>query len=329
MRFWWVSQNQTYRQEVPGGYLWSPKVQKNGDKNHFYETMREISRGDLIFSFYDRKIMAVGIAVARAYTSPKPLEFGLAGLNWQDIGWKVEVKFHQLIKRFEPRKHMNLLEPLLPKTYSPIRADGTGNQMYLAEIGAAMALVIIDIIGPEGKASLQEGEWVCESSIEPLRSAASEELMSQWDAKALEEIELNAEVPETEKKQIIRARRGQGEFRNRVAEIESRCRVTLVTQPEHLIASHIKPWRMADNKERLDGSNGLLLTPDADHLFDEGLISFRGNGAMLVSPVVSKQALRQMGIPTESDASNVGTFSKEQQVYLEFHRDMLFHQAAK
>src|SRR5947208_258708 len=25
MRYWWVNQNQTYRHEVQGGYLWSPK----------------------------------------------------------------------------------------------------------------------------------------------------------------------------------------------------------------------------------------------------------------------------------------------------------------
>jgi hypothetical protein len=25
MRYWWVNQNQTYAQEISGGYLWSPK----------------------------------------------------------------------------------------------------------------------------------------------------------------------------------------------------------------------------------------------------------------------------------------------------------------
>lgn len=25
MRYWWVNQNKTYRHEVEGGYLWSPK----------------------------------------------------------------------------------------------------------------------------------------------------------------------------------------------------------------------------------------------------------------------------------------------------------------
>jgi hypothetical protein len=53
MRYWWVNQNQTYRHEVQGGYLWSPKRNANGAPNPFYESMREVAPGDLIFSFMD------------------------------------------------------------------------------------------------------------------------------------------------------------------------------------------------------------------------------------------------------------------------------------
>jgi hypothetical protein len=63
-RYWWVNQNQTYRHEVQGGYLWSPKRNVNGARNPFYESMREVAPGDLIFSFMDTRILAVGVAVA-------------------------------------------------------------------------------------------------------------------------------------------------------------------------------------------------------------------------------------------------------------------------
>jgi hypothetical protein len=43
VRYWWVNQNQTFRQEIEGGYLWSPKRNKNGHRNPFYEFMREVS----------------------------------------------------------------------------------------------------------------------------------------------------------------------------------------------------------------------------------------------------------------------------------------------
>jgi hypothetical protein len=66
MRYWWVNQNQTYRHEVSGGYLWSPKRNADGARNPFYESMREVAPGDLIFSFMDTRILAVGIVKSYA-----------------------------------------------------------------------------------------------------------------------------------------------------------------------------------------------------------------------------------------------------------------------
>jgi hypothetical protein len=60
VRYWWVNQNQTFRQEIDGGYLWSPKRNANGAKNTLYEFMREVAPGDLIFSFVDTRIVAIG-----------------------------------------------------------------------------------------------------------------------------------------------------------------------------------------------------------------------------------------------------------------------------
>ena len=82
MRYWWVNQNQTYRHEIRGGFLWSPKRNANGARNPFYESMREVAPGDLIFSFADtRIILAVGVAQSYSWESPKPDEFGTAGQN--------------------------------------------------------------------------------------------------------------------------------------------------------------------------------------------------------------------------------------------------------
>jgi hypothetical protein len=62
VRYWWVNQNQTYRAEVSGGYLWSPKRNKNGARNQFYDNMRLVSPADLVLSLRDTRIGAVGVA---------------------------------------------------------------------------------------------------------------------------------------------------------------------------------------------------------------------------------------------------------------------------
>src|SRR5260370_952006 len=109
MRYWWVNQNQTFRQEIGGGYLWSPKRNANGARNPFYESMREVSPGDLIFSFVDTRIVALGIAQSYCYESPKPAEFGEAGLNWEAIGWRIRVHFTRLLHQVRPKDHMQVL----------------------------------------------------------------------------------------------------------------------------------------------------------------------------------------------------------------------------
>jgi hypothetical protein len=108
--------------------------------------------------------------------------------------------------------------------------------------------------------------------------------------------------------------------------IETRCRVTLVENPLHLIASHCKPWRDATNEERLDGENGLLLTPSIDHLFDRGFISFEDSGEVVISPVAHRPSLQRMGVPNDQRI-NVGNFTDGQRKYLDFHRNAVLLRA--
>ena len=133
-------------------------------------------------------------------------------------------------------------------------------------------------------------------------------------------VRTDTHVPETTRKAIVLARRGQGLFKQNVMEIERSCRITGVTRVEHLRASHCKPWRDATNEERLDGENGLLLTPNVDHLFDRGFIGFEDNGDVLISPVAHVDSLARMGLGA-SQVKNVGLFSEGQRRYLEFHRE--------
>jgi hypothetical protein len=105
----------------------------------------------------------------------------------------------------------------------------------------------------------------------------------------------------TFREQIVKARRGQGVFRANVLLRETCCRVTLVDDPRHLKASHIKPWRDATDNERLDGSNGFLLSPHIDHLFDQGYLTFSPDQRLLVVPEVRDRLIDAWGIHTDVD----------------------------
>src|SRR6202021_3301435 len=96
---------------------------------------------------------------------------------------------------------------------------------------------------------------------------------------------------------LVVPRRGQGLFKKRVMLLERACRVTGVDQLQHLRASHCKPWRDSSNEERLNGENGLLLTPSIDHLFDRGFISFEDRGVLVIPQIAHPPSLNRMGAP--------------------------------
>jgi putative restriction endonuclease len=320
MRYWWVNQNQTYRHEIQGGYLWSPKRNANGARNPFYESMREVSPGDLVFSFKDTRIFAVGIAQSYCWESPKPLEFGSAGQNWENIGWKVKVDFTELKNIIRPKDHMAVLGPLLPEKYSPLQLNGNGRQnVYLTELSDPLAEILIRLIGQEITPLSLAAEKVSPAPFDDL---------DFWEHKIELEIIADTSMRETERLTIVKARVGQGLYKERVRLIESKCRITGVENPVHLVASHCKPWRDSSNEERLDGENGLLLTPSIDHLFDRGFISFENNGELIVSPVAHLPSLKCMGIETEQ-VINVGSFSSGQKLFLDFHRNQVLLKSKK
>lgn len=325
MRFWWVNQNQTFAQESSGGYLWSPKRKSNGQRNPFYESMREVAPGDVVFSFAGTLIPAIGIAQSTAYENPKPAEFGEVGPNWSDIGWKVGIRYFHLSNKIRPADFMAQLGPLMPDRYAPLQASGRGNQgIYLTELMSPLADALLSLIGSEARnvvnANLVQDD--AQAIAEPLQDVI------MWEDYLTDKVRADDAIPDTERKAIVLARRGQGRFKKNVQQVEKQCRVTGVDRIEHLIASHCKPWRdCSDNRERLDGENGLLLTPTIDHLFDRGYISFESDGGLLISPVAHRPSLVRMGIPEKS--VNVGVFTSGQKQYLDYHREQVFLEARK
>jgi putative restriction endonuclease len=308
MNYWWVNQNQTYETEVRLGFLWSPKNQKNGAKNQFYKNMQDVDIGDLIFSFCDTKIKAIGIATGRAVSSPKP-DFGTSGSNWANEGWYVPVNFKELQSAIRPKDHIELIRPHLPSKYSPLRKTGDGLQgVYLAAVPTPLANVLVELIGTEYESSVRDLEK---------KTSDDETIEDQQEVAIKGRTDIGATVIE----QLVKSRRGQGLFKKNVGYNEKGCRVTGITDLSHLRASHIKPWKHSTDDEKLNGCNGLLLAPHVDHLFDKGFISFSDAGQLLVSPQLNPAVLKQWGL---SPDAHVGQFNPVQSVFLAYHRNTVF-----
>jgi len=307
-RFWWVNQNQTFDEEIGGGFMWSPKRNSNGAKNQYYDNMKEVQPGDVVFSFCDTKIKAIGRVTSLAQTQPKP-EFRNSGEGWSNEGWFVETDFSELDNQIRPKDHIDKIRDFLPTKYSPLQQNGNGIQsVYLANVPTEMATILIQLIGSEASNKIDylvDVENVLERPTDELDS----QIVERTDIGAVEQIRL------------LRSRRGQGVFKRNVMLHEKGCRVTNVTDIRHLRASHIKPWSVSDDQEKLSGSNGLLLSPHIDHLFDEGWITFGDNEDILVSKKITPGLTSAWAIDVDH---KIGKFTDSQSEFLEFHRSKIF-----
>lgn len=313
MAFWWVNHKQTRKHEVLGGYLWSPFRNANGAFNQTYENMRMAREGDIVFSFANGEIQAIGRVTEEATSSPKPVEFGSVGDYWSDEGWLVGVEFAPVPRSIRPAGYANQLAPLLPDKNSPIRANGHGNQgCYLASIPDSLGLLLL---------ALTEAEELAATN----RLLTREAELGGEVLEDIHRIEADQSIPETQRMQLSKARIGQGLFRKRVILLEQSCRVTGVDDRRVLVASHIKPWKDASNAERLSGLNGLLLSPHVDALFDDRLITFEQSGRMRVHPSLSREVLERWSIDPDR---RVAPFRPEQSGYLEHHHKLFLEKVS-
>ncbi|MDT3488358.1 HNH endonuclease [Stenotrophomonas maltophilia] len=114
----------------------------------------------------------------------------------------------------------------------------------------------------------------------------------------LAQIAQDESLDATDRDAMVKARVGQGYFRNLLlTRWGAACAVTGVSCLSVLRASHIKPWRLASSRERLDPNNGLLLSANLDSLFDSRLISFYEDGAMWISQRLTEECRSRLSIP--------------------------------
>lgn len=322
-RYWWVNHKQTAGRMIDGGYLWSPKhiVRKEDGgiiNNETYNNMRRVDPDDLIISFAHLKISFVGRASGFAFTSKKPLALAPIDTGWGDSGWLLPVSWTALREAIRPRDHIDLIRPLFPTKYSPMKPDGNGNQnVFLAEISEKLFEVLCGL-----------------ADFNPALAGLGHQTAptpESMDDEAAQRIVAGSQTYTTETKALVMARRGQGKFRQNVAQQEAHCRLTGIANDQLLIASHIKPWRVCESSERLDGANGLLLTPHADRLFDRGFITFHDDGGVEVSKRLPKNDLERLGFIVGElqgrrilQVTSPREFSPPQRQYLEYHRKQVF-----
>lgn len=132
----------------------------------------------------------------------------------------------------------------------------------------------------------------------------------------------SSNIEKEEKIQLTRARIGQGKYRQGLLELCPFCPITMVADDRLLIASHIKPWAVSNEQEKVDPKNGFMFTPTIDFLFDRGFISFTNDRRMKVSPWLSKMTCSKLNIVPDKKYDFLPVEGRE--IYLDYHRNNIF-----
>jgi putative restriction endonuclease len=307
-QYWWVNQNRAVAREPIGDYLWAPQATK-GPRSESALNISRVQEGDFVFAFAEGAVRGVGIALRSAIEAPRPSELAPAGKAADEgLGWHVPVRFFELELPLDPKLYLEVLRPVLPETHSPLRSTGARSSgVYLAPVSTAMVVVLRQLLAEQ----LEDIEAQIKATVES-------ELADDWVESS---IRRRADLAPAHKQQLIRARRGLGEFRRSLEKIESACRLTGLLDRRHLRACHIKPWSVSEDREKIDGNNGLLLSPHVAHLFTRGYISFSDEGELLASRYLNPAILSAWSLHMPM---KVGVFQRQQRDYLEYHRREIF-----
>lgn len=222
----------------------------------------------------------------------------------------------------ETRRYLALSRAYTPQPAWDVAVDNPGGATYAIQKRHAARLDIAKIpyqLQSGGGRNLKIARELLTEALDAIANLPGEESDAAENQKE-QELKSDSSIPEKDKEALIRARRGQGLFRQRVLAIEPYCRLTGVSDPRFLRASHIKPWAQSTNQECLDGNNGLMLSPHADHLFDQGYISFEQSGRVLIKDGIA-EILRDWSLGEKTLGK---PFTDAQDVYLAYHRSVVF-----
>ena len=299
MNYFIVFQNKTYNEEMSGGYLWAPQRTKGGKKIYHWTNMTKVKDGDIIFSMYKGNFVSVNIAKGTAVEEVRPHALDKES-SWDKNGWLLEVKYNCLKNPIIKKSNIDEILKLCPNKYSPFTKSGRGNQGYLFQIGKKLGEYLLDLV----------------------KSKNDLEILKEMECKYIKEIDdiINKFKDNTEKKIIIKARVGQGLFKEKLLIKSCKCAICGLDIKRLLRASHCKPWVKSNDKERLDVNNGLLLCPNHDVLFDNGFITFQDNGDIIICKKIDKSQYKLLNI---NENINI-KLSSEQIPYIKYHRENEF-----
>lgn len=311
MSIWWVNLGTGYRSQVDASALWAPNQGCQPETRELYgprwhwSTLQDALPGEFVVLCDDQYIKGIAMVTANALVEQEP-PAGLAlQPTWHNRGWLLPVAIALLTNRIS----RDALAEGLFLDYSersPLRREEgalKGNQIYFTKLPDGDDIIFFERLA---------------AALNTQRPGAMEVLVGT--AAAADQANGAAGDPETTREALVLARIGQGRFRTQLVDRwAGLCCATGLAEAKLLRASHIMPWKVANNQQRLDVYNGLLLSVAYDAAFDAHLITLTDGGVWECDPNFSAEARAQAGLG-EIERNVVTGLTPAHSHYLAHHR---------
>jgi hypothetical protein len=157
-RFYWVSQNKTFKVERREGYFWAPYFDKNKKEIFHWNTLTKLKKGDIVFSYYKSKIPCISIVRNKFVENfPRPKEFSKS-LPWMNIGRKVETDYIDIEPLKLTKEIVKNLSQFKPKKNWIFNANYKYNNAYLVPLPLMSAKYLLDLIKSKQKLTIEDFE---------------------------------------------------------------------------------------------------------------------------------------------------------------------------
>ncbi|SET50305.1 5-methylcytosine-specific restriction endonuclease McrBC, GTP-binding regulatory subunit McrB [Salinibacillus kushneri] len=90
--YWWVNQGQAHKAQKEGGFLWSPKKNKNGTALKHHNDLMKVNVGDVVFVYSNKEVKAISLVKSAPITNKNPFYND----QWGEDGNFVEVSYFDM-----------------------------------------------------------------------------------------------------------------------------------------------------------------------------------------------------------------------------------------
>lgn len=136
-KYFYVFQSNSYNKELSTNCLFCP-ISKDDRTYRFWESIKEVKPGDIIFHEANKWVVAISEAQSEAKEADKPYE-----LDKPEHGRTLTTTYAVLANQVEPVRLKDELLPAQPESVAPFTRNGTGNEGYLFHFNEECAKIIV------------------------------------------------------------------------------------------------------------------------------------------------------------------------------------------